>query len=293
MVSVAQSIKFYFKAFVSTWLLAGCAGYGVLASVLLRIIGKKEYAQYTVGRVFYFTFSKVLGITITIKNEKYLKQKPAIVVSNHQTALDILILGRVFQPSYTVTAKHALKYFPILGWFMLASGTFFLNRAKGEKAKKVLNSALKDLKTEKRSLYMFPEGTRSASTDMDLLPFRKGAFHLAKQAAIPVIPLVVSNYSNIFNAKNRVFNRGEIVVEVLEPRLTQGLETNEDVTIFCNDVRDLMLKRLQEIGYARTPDGTKDSATSEREENFTDINTDSETEAIETITEETPLVPND
>ncbi|CAK7909657.1 1-acyl-sn-glycerol-3-phosphate acyltransferase [[Candida] anglica] len=284
-----KSIKFFLKSVIFGSLIAGCGLYGVIASIALRIVGKKEYAQWTVGRAFYNSFSTVLGIKITVKNEERLHGLPAVIISNHQSALDILVLGRVFQPGYTVTAKKVLKYFPILGWFMLASGTFFLDRSKGEKARKVLENALKDLKSEKRGLYIFPEGTRSASTTLELLPFKKGAFHLAKQAGIPIIPVVVSNTSTIFNAKSKTFNCGEIVVEVLEPMPTTGLETNEDVTKFTNEIRDKMAESYKKLGFS-TVRGEEVAAQVEDEVESTDINTDSD---VEVHTEVTPLVSKD
>ncbi|OBA19071.1 1-acylglycerol-3-phosphate O [Metschnikowia bicuspidata var. bicuspidata NRRL YB-4993] len=244
-------IKFYTKSFVFGSLLLVCALYGVFASIILRIVGKEEYAQYTVARVFHFLFSKILGVKVTIKNE-HLLQNPSVVVSNHQSALDILILGRLFQPGFTVTAKNSLKYVPFLGWFMLASKTFFLDRSKSEKARKVLGNALSVLKIQKRSIFMFPEGTRSAAKKLELLPFKKGAFHLAKQGRIPVTPVAVSNYSTIFHSGDKVFNQGEIVIEVLKPMSTENLKTNEDVTKFTNEVSEKMLKTIESLGYAST-----------------------------------------
>lgn len=289
MSSILKSIKFYVKSTIYGVLVASCALYGVFASIVLRIVGKKDYAQYTVARAFYYSMSTLLGVTIKIKNEHYLNDVPGIVISNHQTAMDIFVLGKIFQPGYTVTAKKALKYFPFLGWFMVMSGTFFLDRAKGEKAKKVLDNALKTLKAEKRALFMFPEGTRSATTQLDMLPFKKGAFHLAKQAGIPIIPVVVSNMSKIFNAKDKVFNTGEIIIEVLPPMPTKGLETNEDVTDFSIKVREIMIERLKVIGYSKT--GTKqEQVTSEVDAGeITDIDTDTEPEQNE-VSEESPLV---
>lgn len=261
MASFLQSLKFYFKCGVFGVLLIACALYGVIASIVLRIIGKKEYSQYTVARAFYYSLSTVLGIKIKMNNEKYLFEKPAIVISNHQSALDILMLGRIFQPGYTVTAKKVLKFFPFLGWFMLASGTFFIDRAKSDKARKVLNDALVSVKNEKRSLFMFPEGTRSAATNLEMLPFKKGAFHLAQQASLPVLSVVVSNYSTIFHSKSKVFNRGEIIVDVLPPMQTKDIKSKEQIDKFVIDVRKAMVERLQTIGYAKSKSNQKPIST--------------------------------
>lgn len=284
-------LKFYAKSFVFGSLIIVCALYGVVAGLLLKLIGKEEYAQYTVARAFYYSFSSLLGVKVTIKNSQYLNTKPSVVVSNHQSALDILILGKLFQPGYTVTAKKALKYIPFLGWFMLALGTFFLDRAKGEKARKVLESALVGLKTKNRSIFMFPEGTRSATKKLELLPFKKGAFHLAQQASIPVVPVAVSNYSNIFHSQSKTFNCGEIVIDVLPPMKTTELKTHEDVTAFSNKVRDNILAKIEENGYA-TVQGQKAVKAADDENDADDRDNISEV-SVEIVDESTPLISTD
>lgn len=285
-----QKLKFYIKSFIFGSLIASCALYGVFASIFLRIIGKSEYAQYTVARAFYHLFSRLLGIKIVIKNEHLLHKKPAVVISNHQSALDILVLGKIFQPGYTVTAKKALKYLPFLGWFMLASKTFFLDRARGEKARKVLDQALLSLKENDRALFMFPEGTRSAIKKLDMLPFKKGAFHLAKQAKIPVIPVAVQNYSTLFHSRDKIFKRGEIVIEVMEPESSDHLETKEDVDEFVILIRNKMLKSIESMGYASTVDEKKPAPASPVEQESNEAASD---ESVEVISESTPLISTD
>lgn len=287
-----NTLKFYAKSFVFGLLIVVCALYGVVAGLVLRLLGKEEYAQYTVARAFYYLFSRLLGVKITIKNEHYLHAKPAVVISNHQSALDILVLGKLFQPGYTVTAKKALQYVPFLGWFMLALGTFFLDRAKGEKARKVLQTALVGLKTKKRSIFMFPEGTRSATKKMELLPFKKGAFHLAQQAGIPVIPVAVSNYSTIFHSQSKTFNRGEIVIEVLEPVPTTGLETNDDILQFAEDIREKLSVKIEALGYA-TVGGQKKCCDAEATEENEDARDNASEVSVEIVDESTPLISTD
>ncbi|KAI5970386.1 SLC1 [Candida margitis] len=285
--SLYQTVKFYLKSVVFGGVLVGCALYGVIASIALRLVGKVDYAQYTVARAFFYSFRLLLGVNIKIKNEHYLKDLPAIVVSNHQSALDIHILGKIFQPGYTVTSKKSLAYVPFLGWFMALSGTFFLDRARSSKAKKVLEGALQSLKQQHRALFMFPEGTRSGLESLNMLPFKKGAFHLAKQAGIPIIPVVVSNTSTIFNAKRKLFNTGEIHIEVLPPVPTNDLETNEDVTKCCEKVRNDMIKTLQRVGYSTVPGVKPDEEFQPPEE---EVETDTE---VEVISEDTPLISGD
>lgn len=279
MASVFQTIKFYYKSTVFGILIAVCALYGVVASIFLRIIGKPEYSQYTVARAFYYSFSTILGVKINLKNEKYLHDKPAVFISNHQSALDILILGRIFQPGFTVTAKKVLQFVPFLGWFMLASGTFFIDRAKSDKARKTLQDALNKIKGNKRGIFLFPEGTRSGATKPEMLPFKKGAFHLAQQAKIPVVPIVVSNYSNIFHSASKTFNTGEITIDVLPPVQTKDVETKDEIDELVMQTRTRMMERLKDISI-KEPAKKVEKKTSVEEIQV----------EVEETTEETPLV---
>lgn len=102
------------------------------------------------------------------------------------------------------------------------------------------------MKTERQSVFIFPEGTRSYYDHPDLLPFKKGAFHLAIQAQVPIIPIVVANYSNVLNVKRKTFQPGRIPVKVLEPISTKG-KTKEDVDQLLEDVRGKMLRSLKEL----------------------------------------------
>src|SRR4051794_17589912 len=98
------------------------------------------------------------------------------------------------------------------------------------------------------SLWLFPEGTRARLTTADLLPFKKGAFHLAVKAQAPIVPVVVGNYTKIYNSKKHIFSAGRMRVRILPPIETKGLTgSHEDVEALLNTTREAMLKALKEI----------------------------------------------
>lgn len=126
--------------------------------------------------------------------------------------LDVLMLGCVF-PKYTsVTAKKSLKYWPFLGWFMTLSKTVFIDRANRATARAAFDGAANTMRTERQNVFIFPEGTRSYAEKPELLPFKKGAFHLAIQAQVPIVPVVVANYSHVLNVKKQSFSPGTVEV---------------------------------------------------------------------------------
>jgi 1-acyl-sn-glycerol-3-phosphate acyltransferase len=123
------------------------------------------------------------------------------------------MLGSIFPRWCSVTAKKSLKSWPFLGWFMTLSNTVFIDRLNKADAMAAFAGAVKKMEVEKQSVYIFPEGTRSYHLEPDLLPFKKGAFHLAVQAKVPIVPVVVANYSNVLYVPGKVFTSGTIPVK--------------------------------------------------------------------------------
>jgi lysophosphatidate acyltransferase len=192
-----------------------CASYGVFISILFRLVGKHRSAQWATGRSFKYMMQLSTGVNFKIDDPNdYLNTiRPAVFIGNHQTELDVLMLGTIFPKHCSVTAKKSLKKVPFLGWFMSLSGTIFIDRANANSARSAMAGAAQEMRDYKQSVYMFPEGTRSYSLEPKLLPFKKGAFHLAVQAGVPIIPVVVANYSDVLHVQGYHFKSGEILVK--------------------------------------------------------------------------------
>ncbi|KAF2279818.1 1-acylglycerol-3-phosphate O-acyltransferase [Westerdykella ornata] len=239
--------------------MAVCASYGVVASIVLRLVGYGGLSQWTVARSFKWTMWWTTGVTFRVLESsrveggrrggpEALETRPAVFVGNHQTELDVLMLGCVFPKYISVTAKKSLKYYPFLGWFMALSKTVFIDRANRATARAAFDGAAKTMREERQSVFIFPEGTRSYTEKPELLPFKKGAFHLAVQAQVPIVPVVVANYSHVLDVKKRIFNPGVVDVSVLPPIPTKGL-TTADVDVLTVKTRDAMLDELIRLSH--------------------------------------------
>ena len=191
------------------------ATYGVFISILMRLVGHGRSSQWATGRFFKYLMRFTTGITFSIDdpNDYLNKTRPAIFIGNHQTELDVLMLGCIFPHHCSVTAKKSLKSMPFLGWFMSLSGTVFIDRANSTNARHAMAGASEEITRERQSVYMFPEGTRSYAKEPMLLPFKKGAFHLAVQAGVPIVPVVVANYSDVLFVPGWKFKAGNIPVK--------------------------------------------------------------------------------
>lgn len=134
---------------------------------------------------------------------------------------------------------------------MVLSKTVFIERKSREQAVAAFDKAADQMHRHKQSVYIFPEGTRSYYDYPDLLPFKKGAFHLAVQAQVPIVPVVVANYSNVLDVRRKIFRAGTIPAKVLRPIETKG-KTKEDVGALMEEARSAMLTELKVItGKAR------------------------------------------
>jgi lysophosphatidate acyltransferase len=216
---VVPRAAFGARVLASYMMLIVCALYGVVVSLILTIVGKQQIAQWTVARAFHYTMLATTGITFDVEDPKGVlsSTRPAVFIGNHQTELDVLMLGAMFPKYCSVTAKASLRKVPILGWFMVLSGTVFIDRKNSQGAREAMKGAADEIRSKRQSVFMFPEGTRSYAKDPMLLPFKKGAFHLAVQAGVPIVPVVVANYSYILYLKSFVFNAGRIPIKSKMP----------------------------------------------------------------------------
>lgn len=111
---------------------------------------------------------------------------PCIYLANHQSTMDIWLMILLTPPSARFVAKDSLFRIPILGWALSSAGFIPIDRANRNSAMRSLQRAAEKIRAG-RPLVMFPEGTRSR--DGSLARFKKGAFHLALQARVPVVPV--------------------------------------------------------------------------------------------------------
>ncbi|KAF8975366.1 1-acylglycerol-3-phosphate O-acyltransferase [Entomortierella lignicola] len=223
---------------------------GCFISIVCAVINKRYAINYIVSRCFCFLAAGPCGVTYKIVGKENLDNYPAIVVCNHQSSMDMMVLGKVFPKHCVVMAKKELLYFPFLGIFMKLSNAIFIDRKNHKKAIESSSQAVADMKKHNSGIWIFPEGTRSRLDTADLLPFKKGAFHLAIQSGHPILPIVSQGYSHIYDSSKRYFPGGKLEIRVLDPIPTTGL-TVDDVNDLMEKTRELMLKHLKEMDASK------------------------------------------
>lgn len=170
---------------------------------------------YYLGRALAFGVLPLGGLKSYVLGVEKFDQVPgpAIVISNHQDNFDAFIIGG-FVPHKTVSiGKKIIRLFPFFGQIYWLSGHILIDRKRKKKAVGAMNQAAEKMKKNGIKVWVMPEGTRSRGRG--LLPFKKGAFHLALQTGYPIIPVVISNYAQQMNLNSLKLN--PVVIKVFDP----------------------------------------------------------------------------
>ncbi|MBK7860149.1 MAG: 1-acyl-sn-glycerol-3-phosphate acyltransferase [Archangiaceae bacterium] len=171
---------------------------------------------------------------------------PAVLVSNHQSAGDILVLFGLYRPYKWVSRASTFKA-PFLGWNMSLNRYVALTRGDKDSIAKMMIECERWLDRGVPVL-LFAEGTRSP--DGEVKAFKDGAFRLSINKSCPVIPIVVEGTGKTLpkNALD-VSPRGDLVVKVLEPVHPEGF--GGDVTALREHVREKIVAELAALRAGR------------------------------------------
>jgi putative phosphoserine phosphatase/1-acylglycerol-3-phosphate O-acyltransferase len=155
------------------------------------------------------------GIELDVKGEEHLwSQRPAVFVFNHQSGVDALLVAKLLRKDFAGIAKQEIRSVPVLGQAFEFAGTVFIDRGDTQKAIDAMAPAVEALK-QGRSIAIAPEGTRSRTPRLG--PFKKGAFHLALQAGVPIVPIVFKNTLDVLPRGAIVMRPANVEAIVLPP----------------------------------------------------------------------------
>ena len=169
--------------------------------------------------------------------------RPHIFAMNHQSMLDIPVAFAVLPVDLRFIAKHSLARVPFLGWYMTLTGMVFVNRSRPTIAYESLARAARRIR-DGVNILVYPEGTRP--TDGRLLPFKRGAFGLAIDAGVPVVPVAVNPSWRCLPSGHFVVSPGEVQVRVGEPISTSD-RTPADRDTLTAEVHDAVASLLEQM----------------------------------------------
>lgn len=151
---------------------------------------------------------------VSIENRLVLnRSKTYVIVSNHQSLLDILILFRLFK-HFKWVSKTEIFRVPVIGWIMTLNKYIKVKRGDKKSILKMMETCKKVLKSG-ISILMFPEGTRSV--DGNLGVFKDGAFNLALETQTDILPIIIDGTSKAIPKKKLILsNKQTIRMKILD-----------------------------------------------------------------------------
>jgi putative phosphoserine phosphatase/1-acylglycerol-3-phosphate O-acyltransferase len=183
------------------------------------------------------------GIHLNVTGERHLwSQRPAVFVFNHQSILDGLILMKLIREDVTGVAKKEVASQPGFGQFARLANMAFVDRGNTTQARAALQPVVARLR-EGYSIAISPEGTRSVTPSVG--PFKKGAFHMAMQGGVPIVPVVIRNAGELLWRGSRVMRSGTIDVHVHEP-ISLADWTHDTLGERVSEVRELFVRTLED-----------------------------------------------
>ncbi|PCJ28563.1 MAG: 1-acyl-sn-glycerol-3-phosphate acyltransferase [Flavobacteriales bacterium] len=164
-------------------------------------------------------FSRVLiwiaGVKLkTYGVENVPTDQPLIFIANHCSYIDIGVLCRIAPVNLHFIGKKELMWVPIIGWYMVVAGHIFIDRSNRKKAVESLKKAALKIKNGK-CVAMYPEGTRSKAGELG--EFKKGAFHLALDAGVCIIPVHIKGTYSLWPATSNTITPGDVTVRIGKP----------------------------------------------------------------------------
>ena len=166
-----------------------------------------------------------------------------VVVLNHQSMVDILSIYNLPLVFKWVSKKEVYRI-PLVGRLLLMHGDIVINRASAKEAMQLVHSKGKEWLKKGASVAIFPEGTRSK--DGEIHNFKAGAFILAKDAGVPILPIVLDGTDKLIRNGWMINWRNRITIKVLPPISAEEVQ-NRDIKDVMAQVKGDMVNTLAQI----------------------------------------------
>ena len=198
-----------------------------------------RYLAWTISRVG----RTLLGMKCTITGRENMPQdRPTVVIANHQHNDDLFMLGGLLPPRTVTVGKKALMWVPFFGQVFWLGGNVMLDRSRSNKAVAAMRATVNAISQERKSLWVFPEGTRSRGRGLQ--SFKKGAFYAAVEAGAPITMVCVSQYQD--KTIGWLGRREPVAIRVLPPVETVGL-SKSDIPRLIRECHEAMVATIDSL----------------------------------------------
>lgn len=209
---------------------------------ILSFLGAPNFASRVFGPLWARTNMAVSMVSIELEGkDKVDKRQSYVIVSNHQSLIDIYVLYGYLGIDIKWVMKKELRAVPVLGMACAAMGHILIDRSNTGAALESINNA-RDKILGGISIVFFAEGTRSRSGELKI--FKKGAFRLAQELGLPILPVTIHDTRYVLPSDTLDLRPGKVRLQFNDPISTVGLKPG-DVPALVNKIREVIQRALE------------------------------------------------
>jgi 1-acyl-sn-glycerol-3-phosphate acyltransferase len=186
------------------------------AALFVIPFSRTGHATSSIARFWAKTIVRLTGVEVELIGfDRSKLDAPAyLVMANHSSHFDVIAMFATLPLDMRPVAKRELGYIPIFGWALILGAAIMIDRGARERAIASIERAGRAIR-EGRTVLMFPEGTRTPPGVLG--PMKKGPFHLAQAARVPVLPIGIHGTGDVLLPGDWKIRRGRVVVRVGAP----------------------------------------------------------------------------
>jgi 1-acyl-sn-glycerol-3-phosphate acyltransferase len=234
----AGKLRYYYGWFAAAVLLLFIAA---PALVFLWVINRRKWL-YPLASWGAKVWLKACGARVAVSGLENIKpDENYVFISNHRSYLDTATLFAYTGHRIGLVAKRELLKVPVLGQGMNFVNIIAIDRSNADRARRSMQKAQEVLESG-YSFGVFAEGTRAMQGE--LLPFKKGAFHLALQTGATIVPVAIKNTDSMMGKKTGVAYPGTIEMVLLPPIETENLSAEKDLMNLLKRTRAVIAEEL-------------------------------------------------
>jgi 1-acyl-sn-glycerol-3-phosphate acyltransferase len=232
-------------------------GFGTV-SLTLGPLTRDHAASLWAMRAWCRSSLKGLRIEVAVEGLENVPKGAYVYCSNHQSLVDVIVLGAVLPGDYKWAAKRELLSVPFLGWHLKLAGHVPVERSRGSRAAAEVIGRFEDTLRRGKPLLIFPEGTRTP--DGRLHDFKNGGFYAAVRAGVPVVPVALEGTYTLM--RRGALDTGDGSMRLVRvkigapiPAPPEGRREGDRVAALRDGARAAVLRLIGELGGDTEPAG--------------------------------------
>ncbi|MBR4963042.1 MAG: 1-acyl-sn-glycerol-3-phosphate acyltransferase [Muribaculaceae bacterium] len=208
-------LLFFYEIFIMAPLLLLITILTTSTVIVGGFLGNASFWGYYPPKIWSKLFCMISLVKVEVKGREKIKDNESyIFVANHQGAYDIFLIYGYLNHNFKWVLKHTLRKVPMVGKACEAAKHIFVDRTNPKGIKRTIEEAKNTLK-DGMSVVIFPEGTRSP--DGKIKKFKRGAFQLAVDLNMPVVPMTINGSYKILSKTSFFVNPGKLTLEIHDP----------------------------------------------------------------------------